>query len=189
MSGLDLYLSQKTLALLFVYAAVVGFGLGAVYDGLRILRMALGSPEGERSVSRQGRRPPLMAVFLFLEDVLFALTAFVALILLCYYANDGQLRAPAVVGLAGGFFVYLHTLSRPILRLAELILGLLRGFCKVCLRLLAIPLRGLWSLTVGRLMNARREKRTEKKLQDLTEAASRGFGILGDEPNKQDPPA
>ena len=43
MSGLDLYLAQRTLALLFVYAAWAGFGMGVVYDILRISRMLLGA--------------------------------------------------------------------------------------------------------------------------------------------------
>ena len=192
MSGLDLYASQRTLALLFVYAALTGFGLGVLYDGLVILRMALGEPNlrahPAESAIQQGRRPLWRAILLFFEDVFFALASCIALILLCYYANDGRLRAPAVVGLIGGFFVYRHTVSRWVLRLAEWILGLVRRFIRACLRLVAIPLRGAWSLTVGRMVNARRERETDTQIQALTEAASRGFDVLGEEPKNPDQP-
>ncbi len=179
MSGLDLYLSQRTLALMFVYAALTGFGLGVVYDGLRVLRMALGDTRAP--ASGQGRRRWPLAVLLFAEDMLFMLTASLALILLCYYANDGQLRAPAPVGMACGFFVYMQTVSRLVVRLTEAVLRLVRRVLLRCLRLLAIPIRGLWSLTVGRMMAARRESATDKGIRALTESALRGFDILGED--------
>lgn len=199
MSGLDLYLSQRTLALMFVYAVLTGFCLGPVYDGLRILRMALGdSTAAEGSVRRKGstpetrepvRRPLLLTVLLFAEDLVFMLVASVALILLVYYTNDGQLRAPSLVGMACGFFVYIHTVSRPLVRLAELALVLIRRIGRVCLRLLTIPLKGLWTVTAGRILAARRDRMTRRTIRDLTESASRGFGILEETSPKQEPPA
>ena len=186
MSGLDLYLSQRTLALLFVYAAVIGFGLGAVYDGLRVLRMLLGE-----SLSGQGRRPPPLTVLLFFEDVCFMLAATVALIVLGYYANDGNLRAPAVIGLLAGFFVYRHTVSRLLLRVSDALIRRLRRLvstlARVLVRLAASPLRGLWSLTVGRFLEARRERRTERRIRELTERASRGFALSEEEKTGKHP--
>lgn len=188
MSGLDLYLSQRTLALLFVYAAVTGFGLGALYDGLRMLRMALGE-----SRSGQGRRPIPLAVLLFVEDVSFMLAAAIALILLDYYVSDGQFRAPAAIGLLAGFFVYRHTVSRLLLRVAEWIIRrlkrLLRAVLRTLLHLAWLPLRGLWSVTVGRALLAHRERVTERRIRVLTESASRGFDLLEETGNRPDPPA
>ncbi len=199
MSGLDLYLSQRTLALMFVYAVLTGFCLGPVYDGLRILRMALGDPTATQGFPRRRgstpstcepkRRPPLLTVLLFVEDLVFMLIASVALILLTYYTNDGQLRAPAPVGMACGFFVYIHTVSRLLVRLAELVLGLIRRMGVICLHLLAIPLKGLWTVTVGRILANRRERQTQRSIQSLTESAAQGFGILEENPKKQDPHA
>ena len=199
MSGLDLYLSQRTLALMFVYAVLTGFGLGPVYDGLRILRMALGDPTAARGyVSRRKnspepcgprRRSPALAFFLFVEDLIFMIIVATALILLSYYTNDGQLRAPAPVGMACGFFVYIHTVSRPLIRLAELALGWIRRLGGICLHLLAIPLKWLWTITVGRALAARRERQTQRAIRDLTESARQGFGILEETPKKQEPPA
>ncbi|MBQ9152049.1 MAG: spore cortex biosynthesis protein YabQ [Clostridia bacterium] len=183
MSGLDLYLSQRTLALLFVYAALAGFCLGGVYDILRILRMLCGD-------TGQGRRPIPLAVLLFFEDVLFMLTATVTLILLCYYINDGQLRAPAVMGMACGFFVYSHTLGRLAVAVSERAVRLLRRLLALLVRLLIAPVKGLWSLTVGRAAAARRERMTEKRIRALTESAARGFDIMAeDPPENSEPPA
>ena len=172
MSGLDLYLSQRTLALLFVYGALIGFGLGLLYDGLRVARLALGeSPDETRG------RPPLLTVFLFFEDVFFLLAATLSLILLCYYGNDGQIRAPAALGLLGGFFVYRHTVSRLVLRLANGLIRLAKKLLSALCGLLTAPLRGLWSVTVGRWLNLRRERITEKRIHELTEKAARGFDL------------
>ncbi len=189
MSGLDLYLSQRILALMFVYAALTGFGLGALYDVLRILRM----PFGEMYVRSVGDLPAtaqdgqgrsasfFTAVLRFLCDLLFMVAAAVALILLCYYANDGQLRAPAPVGMACGFFVYRHTVSPWVLRLSAVILKQTRRCVSALLRLLAIPLRWLWRVTVGRMTaairNGLREKQTLRRIRDLTDSAARGFDL------------
>ena len=187
MSGLDLYLSQRTLALMFVYASLTGFCLGLIYDGLRILRMALGERILPPRSPEQGRSDPklLLRIFRFFEDVIFMLTASVALILICYYTSDGQFRAPAPLGMACGFFVYIHTISRWVLRLADATLGLVCRLLFAFLRLLAVPLRGLWVLTVGRMIAAHRERVTEKAIDVLTESAKDGFGME----NNGKPPA
>ena len=195
MSGLDLYLSQRTLALMFVYAALTGFGLGLVYDGLRVLRMVFGEqfPQKETEDSRQGRRPVPLAILLFFEDLVFMLAVAVALILLGYYTNDGQLRAPAPVGMACGFFAYIHTVSRWVLRLAEAILGLVRrmilGVGKICLHWAIVPLKALWSRTAGRMAAAHREQVTQKRIQELKESAKCGFDLLDKDEKTQEPPA
>jgi hypothetical protein len=199
MSGLDLYLAQRTLALMFVYAVLTGFGLGLVYDGFRILRMALGDSTAASSPARRRenaselrsprRRAPVLTAFLFVEDLVFMLIAAVALIILGYYTNDGQLRAPAPLGMACGFFVYIHTVSRPLIRLAALTLGGLRRLGIHCLQLLTVPLKGLWTITVGRILTARRERQTQQAVRDLIESAKQGFGIWEESPENQEPPA
>lgn len=185
MSGLDLYLSQRTLAMLFVYASLAGFVLGGVYDALRILRM-LWDPTGSgQTDTGQGRRPIFLVVFQFFEDLLFLLVATVTLILLCYYINDGQLRAPAMLGMACGFFVYVHTLGRLVRAAAERLVRFVRGAVGFCLRLLCFPLRfllkalhRLWRLSVGHLMAIHRNRVTQRQIQDLTSSAARGFDLL-----------
>ena len=172
MSGLDLYQTQRTLAMLFVNAALGGFFLGGVYDVLRFLRILAGDPV---AITGQGRRPFPFAVLLFLQDLLFMLTAAAALILLCYYGNDGRIRGVAAVGMAGGFFVYAHTLGRLTLPLFRWGAVWLRRLVKLCLSLACAPLGWLWRLTAGRVRRAYRKRRTEQGIRALTEAAARGF--------------
>jgi hypothetical protein len=202
MSGLDLYLAQRTLALLFVYASAAGFGLGAIYDGLRVLRMLAGvfpsreppaANPSEKPSAGQGRRPILSSILLFFEDIGFMLMASITLILLGYYAGDGQLRAPAVVGLLAGFFVYRHTVSPWLVTLADRLIRWIKHLLAALLvglfRLACIPLRLLWAVTVGRILSVRRERRTERRIRELTESASGGFGLADEMKKDTDPPA
>lgn len=185
MSGLDLYQTQRTLAMMLVYAAVAGFCLGMAYDALRFLRVLCGDEPRER----KGSRPPLLAVLLFVEDLIFAMVATLTLILLLYYTNDGQLRAPAILGMAGGFFVYMQTVARLTARIEKALCRLLKRAVKFLLLLLLRPLlwvgtltakaaRFLWRVSGGRVLTARREKQTEKAVEALKASAERGFGLL-----------
>ena len=182
MSGLDLYLSQKTLALLLVYGALTGFGLGALWDALRLLRMVFGEP-----ANQNGSRPPLLAILVFVEDLLFAVIVALSFILLCYYENDGQIRIPGALGLFGGFFVYHHTISRLFIPAAEGLIRLVKGFLMSLLLLLTAPLKRLWTVTAGRWLESRRERVTEQRIREMTDRAARGFELLeenGSSPRK-----
>ena len=172
MSGLDLYQTQRALALLFVYAAVTGFVLGVFYDLLRTLRLLRGESRKETPDAGQGRRSMLGIVLLFFEDVCFMLIVAVALILLCYFANDGRIRMSAIVGIACGFFVYVQTLGRLVICLAEILTGWIRKALAFVWRMILLPLRWLWMLlsflwrkTVGRAILAHRRKVAESAAQ------------------------
>ncbi len=132
MSGLDLYLNQRVLALLFVYAAVTGFCLGGLYDVFRFLRLLTGEDESKKSC--------FAWIFRFIADVVFVLAAIVALLLLSYFCNDGRLRAPAVVGIASGFYVYKQTVSRLVIYLFRILAGWIRRVLRGAFRLLGRPL-------------------------------------------------
>ena len=136
MSGLDLYATQEALAEMLLYAAMTGFLMGGIYDALYILRALLVDEAG-------GRMPLYGRMLLFVEDVLFVAVASVAFILLCYYTNDGQLRAPAFVGMACGFFVYRYTLGVFTRRLAPPLVRCVRSLVKLMLTPVRIPLRWL----------------------------------------------
>lgn len=190
MSGLDLYQTQRALALLFVNAALGGFLMGSVHDLLRGVRILLG--EGDLR-GGQGRRPMALAVLLFWEDLLFVLLWTVALILLCYYQNDGRLRAPALTGMVGGFFVYVQTVSRLTLPLTLWIAALIKRVLGFALRLVLRPLGWILQQTWGRAVSAHRERVTRAGIAALTEASDRGFGPpeTGSpaKKKKKDPPA
>ncbi|MBR6782260.1 MAG: spore cortex biosynthesis protein YabQ [Clostridia bacterium] len=156
---------------MLAWAFVTGACLGVLYDLLRALRMAVGLDP------RQGSTV-LYRVVLFVEDVFFAVTATVALILLCYYTNDGLLRGPAVWGMAGGFFVYVQTVGRLTVRIEKTIFRLLRRLVSLVLSPLRRPamwvfltirkgVRSAWRALFGRALDRRREKRQGKQVDEL----------------------
>lgn len=193
MSGLDLYQSQRVLAMMLVYAALAGFCLGGFYDALGLLR-AFFNPT-VATANREGSSSFWMRLLLFAQDLLFTLTVALTLILLCYYTNDGQLRAPAVLGLAGGFFVQRQTLGRLMRRFNPI---LARGFQRLLgwvirlilwpLRLLGTLLGAIWRATAGKILLRRRQKATRHRVAALTDFARSGFGLAEPEEPKETPP-
>ncbi len=195
MSGLDLYLSQRVLAMMVVYAALTGFCLGGVYDILELAAVLLLPQKTEGAESAPAKRSSLTAkgFLTFWRDLVFLLITAVTFILLCYYTNDGQLRSPAILGMAGGFFVYRHTVGLLTVRLLpRLATGIKRMLIRI-VRLVFCPIRmlatallvlikTLWRVTGDRLAARFREKSTQKRVASLTKAASRGFDVLEDDP-------
>lgn len=188
MSGLDLFQTQRTLALMLVYAAVAGFGIGLLYDGLRVLRVFCGD-----SLRPTENRLWGLRILLFAEDVLTVAVAAAVLILLCYYTNDGQLRAPAILGMACGFFVYIQTLGRITARIAVPLTACCKRLAAIPVRLLLCWLRwiigllkclagGLWRITAGKLLIRHRNRQTEKYVRHLSDSARNGFGLTDSSP-------
>lgn len=177
MSGLDLYQTQRALALLFVYAVIVGFCLGGVYDLLRILRLLCCAPRKGTASVEQGRKFSFGTVLLFWEDILFMLTFAVSLILLCYYGNDGRIRASAVIGIACGFFVYRQTVGRLVIRMAEILTAWIRKILAFLWRVASLPFRWfgrlisfLWRQSIGRAVLAHRRKVAESAARETDQA-------------------
>lgn len=172
MSGLDLYQSQGELFRMLAWAVLTGLCLGGLYDLLRALRILAGLDQKQGST-------PLFGLLLFLEDLLLALTAAVSLILLCYYTNDGLFRAPAVLGMASGFFIYMKTagkltvkaekaLSRWLNRVVKAVLGFLRrplGWLVSTARSLT---RKAWRRLFGKAIDKRRERKARKMAERQT---------------------
>jgi hypothetical protein len=187
MSGLDLYRTQRELALLFVYAALLGFALGALYDLLRFLRVLCGERLTE---TERGSKNRFTAMLRFLADLVFTLATALSLILLCYYANDGQFRGPALWGTVGGFFVYMQTVGRLTAKGMETLAQWLKSVVRLMLCLMLRPIlwvghltakavRLLFSVTLGGLIRKRRELRTRRITEGLIASANQGFGLMG----------
>ncbi|MBR5124589.1 MAG: spore cortex biosynthesis protein YabQ [Clostridia bacterium] len=175
MSGLDLYATQGALARMFVYAAVAGFLLGGVYDAMRLLRAFLGGQS--RETGREDPRP--LRVLGFFEDVCFMVTASVTLLVLGYYTNDGQLRAPAVVGMACGFFVYRYTLGVLTKRLTRPLTVGVRRLVRLVLAPVRVPLLWLgrgtvkgWRSVHHRMTEARTRRKAHKNCSDFPESTA-----------------
>ncbi len=193
MSGLDLYLSQRDTLVMCLVAALVGLLLGVLYDLLFLVRLLLEGPDRPSTLQDDDgqaspRRPHcLLALHLFLHDTLFVVAAAAALVLLLYYTNDGQFRAPAVMGMACGFFVYGRTVGHLFRRVASpLVAGLrwlIRSTCALvgavcawlCTHLVLRPLRALWRHTGGLWLARYRLRRTEGRINTLVRHAAQGF--------------
>lgn len=91
---METYLSHQAIA--FLWAALLGGGLGAVYDVFRVVRIL------------RGRDRPILV---FLEDLLFALIAALATASCFTWTNFGQVRLFLLVGEGLGFMVWHCTLG------------------------------------------------------------------------------
>ena len=172
MSGLDLYQTQGELLSMLAWAAVTGFCLGGLYDLLRALRMLFG-PEPEEG------RILLYRAVLFFEDLLLALTASAAVILLCYYTNDGLFRAPILWGMAGGFLVYVRGIGRLTVKAERAAFRLIRRAARALLSPVRRALsrftaevrrflQKLWLSLFGKAMENHRRKRAERQARKQT---------------------
>lgn len=186
MSGLDLYQTQRALALLFVYAACTGFGLGGVYEVFRFLRILCGEPLGSRdaSVDGTGSGSLPLGIIRFSADLLFSVIAAIVWVLLCYYASDGSFRAPALVGMAGGFFVYMQTLGRLMIPVENALTRLFKAMVRPLWRMAGRVAGFVGTVKQKRAerMRERQERiQTAKATKVLAAAARRGFEALAEE--------
>ncbi len=188
MSGIDLLLPQSIFWRMLLVALITGGVLGIAYDALCILRMLArdlptGPPEARQIVEGKHRRSSRMlaSVVRLCTDLFFAVLWAVALILLCYYTNDGQLRAPAVLGMACGFFVYRRLLSPLVLRMSGWILRMAAKVLSTVWRIVLACLGRLWNFTLGRLLAHmvahHRARAAARYFKDLQSAAARGFDV------------
>lgn len=197
-------ISQTLLGLMFVFAVVVGVALGFVYDAFRLTRILLEEAGKKYAAARKRQNEKISngsfskaicATVLFLEDVLFFVIVGVALVLVLYYANDGQFRGIAPLGMAAGFFVYYNTVGRILRRvsvyLARLILRAAAAVMKLVRRIIAVPIglvMLLWKITLGgliakicRVYSKRKiEKNTSRCLDSYLADAKNCFGIMAD---------
>lgn len=91
---METYLSDQAFA--FLWAVVLGGGLGGVYDIFRVVRIL------------RGRDRPILV---FLEDLLFALIAALATASCFTWTNFGQVRLFLLVGEGLGFALWHYTLG------------------------------------------------------------------------------
>lgn len=170
-------ISQVALARLYGYALLLGAILAFLYDLIRITRVFLGVHYCRRTSKRlqeirlpfikpYGRRTERRAlgIVVFFEDLFFCIVAAIAMILLFYQTNNGNIRIPAFFLAGAGFLIYRGTLGRTVMLFSEVI-----SFCiEVCLRyitfFLTLPIRFLaQKLTKGIRCVARRVEHIHKR--------------------------
>lgn len=138
-------------------ALSVGAAMGAFYDVFRLLRLAF--------------RHHWLTIFL--EDLLFCTVAAVSVFLLLLEVRNGGIRMFLLVGAAGGFFLWYHTVGLLLVSLADWIFA----FFRLCLRGIVYLLFKPLALLVGMVIKQRekpegyrkKEKKGEKKEENLLE--------------------
>ena len=127
-------ISQVALARLYWIAILVGVGLAALYDALRITRVFLGVQYSTRSTKwlyqislpllkprKKGKENPFLGTVIFFEDFFFGIFCGISMILLFYEANNGNIRWLAILCTCGGFFAYRNTVGRVVMLFSEVI--------------------------------------------------------------------
>ena len=146
--------SQSALLSLCLYALLLGAALGLLYDALRITRVLLGAHYGRQMERLYARELPLigkrrnkagkrqlLAVAVFVEDLLFCLIAGICMILLFYQINSGRFRIAGLLSAVGGFFFYRATAGRPIMACSEMIAFGAETAVRYALFFICFPLR------------------------------------------------
>lgn len=183
--------TQTVLAQLWLYAFLLGVGLGAVYDVFRITRVFLGvsytkaATERLQSIrlpylsSRPPRRPSrILGVVVFFEDFLFALIGGVSIILLFYQVNNGKIRFPAFFLAALGFFLYRITIGRVIMLASQAIAFGIEILVRYAIFFIMLPFRWigkqistlckhLWSCHVTHKTRRARRRTTARAWKEL----------------------
>ncbi len=190
-------ISQSAIALLYLYACLLGAALGLLYDACRITRIFLGEHYSRRAVARlHALRLPLIGgyrahrarrslrVVIFIEDFFFCILSGVAIILLCYEAFNGNIRIPVFLCAAGGFALYRCTLGKVIMLFSEVIAFGVECVLRYCVFFVLFPFRWaggrLYRLLRGAAGSVRRGawKRSRAAYTEREMKAARSGGIL-----------
>lgn len=154
-------LSQTALAVMLLYAAPIGIFLSIIY------RLT--------DFGRPTRGNAVIVVLQNLKDFLFVVVAAVLTVLLVYYANDGQFRYMAPVGVLGGYFFGIKLLSGAVLKVRTVIFTIIGWTVGVMLA----PLSLIWRVTFGKGVDRARRRamvqKTEKRASWWMAQASSGF--------------
>jgi len=156
-------ISQSALAWLYLYALLLGIGLGAFYDVFRITRVFLGVHYSRHAARylQEIRLPFLTAhkrrmeshalgIVVFLEDLIFCILSAVALILLFYEANNGKFRFPVLICVGAGFLLYRGTLGRFAMLFSEVIAFAIETAVRYVCFFLFLPIRFLGRWVFGK---------------------------------------
>lgn len=158
-------LSQTALAVMLICAAPIGILLSILY------RLT--------DLDRPSRGNAIIVVLQNLKDFLFMVAAAVLTVLLVYYANDGQFRYLAPVGVLLGYYLTDKLLSGIILKMRRGVCRVLLAIGKRTIGVILSPLRLVWRATLGKRMEQAHSRaivlRTEKRASWWTVQASYGF--------------
>lgn len=116
-------ISVAAQTLLFFKSMCLGACLMLLYDGFRILRLAVKTP----------------AALILLEDILFFAACAVASFLFLISANFGEIRLFALLGELLGAILCALTLSRVVMACSKAIIRLVRAVFRLVMRIFFLP--------------------------------------------------
>ncbi len=148
-----------TMLLCAFYGLCIGVFAGALYDVLRIRRIAAskgryGQKRKPAPLDGYFAPPPkekfwsFDATLIFFGDFAFLATLGVAISILIFYENDGVLRWYALAACAVGFFAYRMTVGKLVMKTSDAILAKLKQFWHFAIAHTLDPVRRL--LTKGK---------------------------------------
>ncbi|MBR3894759.1 MAG: spore cortex biosynthesis protein YabQ [Clostridia bacterium] len=200
-------ISQTGLAWLYVYALLLGFGLGGAYDLLRITRVFLGVHYSRRAAKRlqairlpflkpyqKKKESPALGVVVFIEDFFFCIFAGISIILLFYIQNHGKIRFPAFLCIGAGFFFYRATLGRLVMLFSEVIAFLMETVVGYTVFFVLYPIRAMakWvRKRIRRVMTAsvrvhRKHRRRHFTAEEYARGKRNACGLIpGDIPKQK----
>lgn len=133
---------------------LAGIAVSALFDLFRAMRKAL-SDNG-------GKNPNALVQ---LQDLLFAMSSFLFVLLLIYRINDGVIRSYIVIGLITGMLLYAAALGKVSNRLFYYVFYALFAACKYiikALKFIFVKPAGLIKDFSGRIVNDVKAKKLQK---------------------------
>ncbi len=143
----------------FLYAGLLGVGLGVLFDVMRVLRSYI---------------PKSHAITAAL-DSLFWFAAIIALLAFTMTVSGGRMRWYVLLGVFSGGFVYIAALSEIIYKVMRAVVVASRRILSLLTRPIYLILRGVW----------RTAKKSEQKLCRKVRSLRRKRRLAGDKKQKK----
>ena len=174
-------ISQSGLARLLLYSAVGGAILGMLYLSLILVRAILGCESAEkgkwilrveeaelplikrkmRKIKQGGSLRFLLDFVLVLCDVVFVVLSGIAVILISYAYNGGQVRLAVIFGVSIGFFLCRCTIGRAFVQFSGALAVASRVFLEYLYEFVLCPLKLV--RCINKKMKCIKKKRIKNK--------------------------
>ena len=170
---------------LLLYSLILGAFLGAFFDIMRISRVFLSiffSEKTDHAVSKT-----VIAVVSFFEDIIFFAVSAAATVLFCFQANGGSTRGFILLGMLGGFSLYIFTVGRITKLVSKAVSSIIYRLLSFVFRRIFSPIAvffsrlaiRLYKITLGRsvsfIAGTLHHIYTEKSSRELNIFCSRQF--------------
>ncbi len=180
-----MFANTEVFFILLAFSLAVGGALGAFYDALLL---AVDSVLPQKAVKRQRTILPHNAreaekalfpidmrvtardVALFFTDIIFCTVSALAVIILLYHLNYGEVRAFSLISAFAGFVIYRKTIGRPLLFLMKRVIILLKkvlkkavGVARKLFCILFSPIKAIAKRTVAPVIEVVRERQVRKR--------------------------